>query len=92
MKRANSEVYDKLGKVQKEVLRKSNSLRNEAVKSKAKQDKAVDRVRQRYEREVVLAVDEATSATKFEIKLVLPNVTLSLSVTLSLTLTLFFLV
>ncbi len=92
MKRANSEVYDKLGKVEKEVVRKSNSLRKEAVKSKAKQDKAVDRVRQRYEREVVLAVDAATSATKFEIKQVLPNVTLSLTATLSLTLTLFFLV
>ena len=92
MKRANSEVYDKLGKVRKEVVRKSNSLRNEAVKSKAKQDKAVDRVRQKYERAVVLAVDAATSATKFEIKQVLPNETLSLSVNLSLTLTQFFLV
>ena len=92
MKRANSEVYDKLGKVQKEVVRKSNSLRNEAVKSKAKQDKAVDRVRQKYERAVVLAVDAATSATKFEIKQVLPHETLSLSGTLSLTLTQFFLV
>ncbi len=92
MKRANLEVYDKLGKVQKEVVRKSNSLRNEAVKSKAKQDKAVDRVRQKYERAVVFAVDAATSATQFEIKQVVPNETLSLSVTLSLTLTQFFLV
>jgi RNA polymerase-binding transcription factor DksA len=92
MKRANSEVYDKLGKVRKEVVRKSNSLRNEAVKSKAKQDKAVDRVRQKYERAVVLAVDAATSATTFEIKQVLPNQTLSLSVTLSLTRTQFFIV
>ncbi len=92
MKRANSEVYDKLGKVRKEVVRKSNSLRSEAVKSKAKQDKAVDRVRQKYERAVVLAVDAATSATTFEIKQVLPYQTLSLCVTLSLTLTQFFIV
>jgi hypothetical protein len=68
MKRANVEVYDKLGKVKKEVVRNKNCLRDVVGKSKAKQEKAVARVRQKYEREVVLAVDAATSASKLEIK------------------------
>ena len=40
MKRANAEVYEKLGKVKKKVARKSNCLRDVVAKSKAKQEKA----------------------------------------------------
>ncbi len=54
MKCANTNFYDKLGKVKKEVVRKSNYLMDVVAKSKAKQEKAFDRVRQKYERREVV--------------------------------------
>ena len=71
MKRANAEVYGKLGKVRKEVVRKSNTLKEVVATAKGKREKAVERVKQKYDREVVFAVEAATSATKLEIKQVL---------------------
>jgi hypothetical protein len=70
MKRANTEVYEQFRKVKKDVARKSKSLREVQVKSKERKQKAVDRLTHKYEREVELAVDAATRATKTELKTV----------------------
>jgi hypothetical protein len=43
MNRANAEVYDKLGKVRKEVVRKSNTLREVVATANGKREKAVER-------------------------------------------------
>ena len=92
MKRANAEVYDKLGKVRKEVVRKSHTLRQVVATANVKREKAVERVKQKYEREVVFAVEAATSATKLEIKQVLQDLSQTetiLTFTLTLSLSVF---
>ena len=71
------------------MVRKSNTLRHVVATANVKREKAVERVKQKYEREVVFAVEAATSATKLEIKQVLqylsqPETILSFTLTLSL--------
>ena len=68
MKRANTEVYDQIRKVKKDLVRKSKSLREVENKSKARETKAVERLTHKHARDVALAVDAATSATQMELK------------------------
>lgn len=68
MKRANTEVYDQFTKVKKDLKRKANCLREVETKSKVRETKAVERLTQKHERDVALAVDAATIATQMELK------------------------
>ena len=68
MKRANTEVYDQIRKVKKDLVRRSKSLREVESKSKARETKAAERLTHKHARDVALAVDAATSATQMELK------------------------
>ena len=68
MKRANTEVYEQIRKVKKDLVRKSKSLRDVETKSKVRETKAVERLTHKHARDVALAVDAATSATKMQLK------------------------
>jgi hypothetical protein len=68
MKRANTEVYEQIRKVKKDLVRKSKSLRDVETKSKVRETKAVERLKHKHARDVALAVDAATSATQMQLK------------------------
>ena len=68
MKRANTEVYDQFTKVKKDLKRKAKCLREVETKSKVRETKTFERLTQKHERDVALAVDAATIATEMELK------------------------